>query len=568
MRGLRGCWAAGNGELGMKLLLITVVASLTLFVAGITTVYLTPPPERTGSKFVLRINADGPTPEAAATPEAEVAASPIENDQAPTEEAPPSSAGEYDVPPIASNDAPQAEDDAKAAEEEAQRDALEDLQRRFEERARAAQNQEPEPADTNIASSRAMENDAPDSADPEPVTPDRADTEPVDPRFAFPRQSVDEPSPDTSAPDRLAVSPLEAPAQPSPPQDAPQADNQLPDSRTTASTEDAAPAPGSPDDAALAKAFDATARQLENSWRATVRQTTPTIPVPPVPRKRAQSQPPIPRGTQSAAPPAPTDVKTAGTEQRNAAIGLFTGSTTPTGSALATPGGNQGAPRIAIIVRDLGLDERETYSAINSLRPEITLAFSPYGRDVKGWAMRARQSGHEVFAGVPMEPVSISVTDAAPNMLLASLPADENNRRLQWALDQIDGYKGVINIMGGKLAQSPDAIRPFMQALRERGLTYVDDGAAAHPYAIMLAAQLDVRYRVADGKVGARPSPTFIERELAKLEAIAREKGSALAVANADAETLRQLVIWTTTLESKSITLVHASQIVNAVNLQ
>jgi len=323
-------------------------------------------------------------------------------------------------------------------------------------------------------------------------------------------------------------------------------------------------------DAGLDTPSTAPVRAPDQAWRAiAVKQPSAAIPIPPVPKKRAQSQPPIPRDVSSATPQSVTDVKTAGAEERNAATALFAAATEAAGKPLPALGPTaDGQVRIAVIIRDLGLDERDTYSAINSLRPEFTLAFSPYGRDVKGWALRARQSGHEVFAGVPMEPSNIEVSDAAPNMLLASLPADENNRRLDWALSQVDGYHGVINMMGGKLAQSPDAIRPFMQSIKARGITYIDDGAAAHPYAIMLAAQLDVKYRVADAKVGVLPSPSSIQSELQKLEDLARQKGSALAVATADPETLRQLVIWTVGLQSRAIKLVHASQLVKPVNVR
>ncbi len=560
MRGLSGRWAAGSGRLGMKSLFVTVVASLTLFAAGITAVYLTPPPERTGSKFVLQINAAGE-----ATPEAGDVRPPRANEQALRTDPPADVAGESGAASVAANGPPDAAGASKPSDDVASRDALSDLQRRFDERTQPAQEQNPSPAtpsETSIASSRAMENSAPKAAS----------TGIDDPRLAFPR-APEEAKPEVRGADtdRLAASPIETPSQFSARETPVTSTSSLPDNAAVdrADTTPQAPAPGSVEDAALAKAFDATARQLENSWRTTAKQTIATMPTPPVPRKRAQSQPPIPRGAKSAAPQPATDVRTAGAEQRNAATTPLTATTGFVGKPLATPGAEpEGNPRIAIIVRYLGLDERDTYSAINALRPEVTLAFSPYGRDVKGWALRARQSGHEVFAGVPMEPVGISATEAAPYMLLASLPADENIRRLEWALDQIDGYQGVINIMGGKLAQSPDAMRPFMQTLQTRGLAYVDDGAAAHPYAIMLAAQVNARYRVADGKVGSQPSPSSIERELKKLEDIAKEKGSALAVANADAETLRQLVIWTATLPSKSITLVHASQIVKAVNLQ
>lgn len=172
-----------------------------------------------------------------------------------------------------------------------------------------------------------------------------------------------------------------------------------------------------------------------------------------------------------------------------------------------------------------------------------------------------------MFLGVPMEPAGGEPGADSPHMLLASESAEENLKRLDWVLSQVDGYGGVINIMGGKLAQKPDALRPFMQAVKSRGLTYVDDGAAAHPFAILLAAQLQLPYRVADGRIDDDPSSSAIHKRLQELVDIAREKGSALGVASANAETVRQIILWQASLPSQRIALVPASQIVVPMKL-
>lgn len=554
----------GNGKLDMKSLLITVVASVTLFAAALLTVYVTPAPERTGASYVLAISPD--------------ASSTDDNAATASDDARPSISSEQKIPPEseqAIDGSPRAPDDVASNQSDAPVD------RRFSGSA--------SPWDAPLDSpQQSPEFPDPRSARPGLGEPSTASSRAIDGlsdqrnsgavdnfdrRFSYPDAQDRPPSEREPAnAGEFANAAREAPSEASPGQGAGGIAEVQPDapSNPGSANSDAQEATKPGRDSRIETASPTPSRPQDDVWRATaVKDPTAAIPVPPVPKKRAQSQPPIPRGASSAAPQSLTDVRTAGAEERNAATALFAAATQAVGKPAPALGPNaNGQVRIAVIIRDLGLDERDTYSAINSLRPEFTLAFSPYGRDVKGWALRARQSGHEVFAGIPMEPANIAVSDAAPNMLLASLSADENNRRLDWALSQVDSYQGVINIMGGKLAQSPDAIRPFMQSIKARGITYIDDGAAAHPYAIMLAAQLDVKYRVADAKVGVLPSPSSIQAELQKLEDLAREKGSALAVAAADPETLRQLVIWTAGLQSKAITLVHASQLVKPINLQ
>lgn len=529
----------------MKSLLITVIASLTLFGAAVFTVHQTPAPERMGAKFVLRIN-PAETPSADRLPAADELQTSATNAQVAASDTPPDGRGDpsSSAPADAERLSPS---DAKARDGSSPWDA--------------AVNDRQPPYATDNAATFPNAGERPGA----PADSARETTSPVfDKRFDFPRDPAPLESNGRQSQQDLALAPGGSPAstafEPSAPSLNPNAGE---------------PSAMSPrlETADTGAAQAARAQPSTDEWRAsTVAQpTTPSIAVPPLPRKRAQSQPPISRDASSSVQPG-SEIKTAVGEQRNAAetstVFAAVNDAASGAKSLSPMRQNSNGPRIAIIIRDLGLDERETYSAINSLRPEITLAFSPYGRESKGWALRAKQSGHEVFIGVPMEPSNIAVSDAAPNMLLASLPANENMKRLDWVLSQIDGYQGVINMMGGKLAQTPDAIRPFMQTVKERGIAYVDDGAAAHPYAIMLAAQLDVRYRVADGKIGVQPSSTGMQRELQELEQIAKTKGTALGVASADPETLRQLVVWSAALPAKNITLVPASQIVSALKLQ
>jgi hypothetical protein len=72
--------------------------------------------------------------------------------------------------------------------------------------------------------------------------------------------------------------------------------------------------------------------------------------------------------------------------------------------AYARPFKASGRPRVAIVIGGLGLDPEVTRLAVESLPPEVTLAFSPYAPRLQEWINRARERGHEVLLEVPMEP--------------------------------------------------------------------------------------------------------------------------------------------------------------------
>ena len=113
--------------------------------------------------------------------------------------------------------------------------------------------------------------------------------------------------------------------------------------------------------------------------------------------------------------------------------------------AYARPPADVGdAPRIAIIVGGLGLNEAGTNQAIDLLPGQVSLALAPYGTDLQNWAGRARQAGHEVFLQVPFEPLDFPAVDPGPHTMLVDAPVAENLDRLSWLMSQFTTYAGIV----------------------------------------------------------------------------------------------------------------------------
>ena len=148
---------------------------------------------------------------------------------------------------------------------------------------------------------------------------------------------------------------------------------------------------------------------------------------------------------------------------------------------------NEARPRLAVIVGGLGLNVEATQAAIK-LPPEITLAFLPYGRNVAHWLAEARAAGHEVLLAVPMEPSGYPADDPGPRPLLASLPPEENMKRLEAALALAEPAVGITNHMGGRFLAAADQVEPLLGALSARGLLFVEQGAGANSTVARIAA--------------------------------------------------------------------------------
>jgi polysaccharide deacetylase 2 family uncharacterized protein YibQ len=221
--------------------------------------------------------------------------------------------------------------------------------------------------------------------------------------------------------------------------------------------------------------------------------------------------------------------------------------------------GAPGAPRVSLIVGGLGLNHNHTLAAINELPPEVTLSFVPYANDLQTWINRARAAGHEVLLELPMEAYDYPNVDTGPHTLLTTAKPEENVRRLNLLMGKASGYFGVTNYQGAKFATDARAATPVLKALKDRGLVFMHDGAAARSALPQTAQDTGLAFSVADRIVDAEPSADSIDRELLQIEALANQNGKAVGVGYAYPVTIETLRLWTQGLKAKGYQLAPAS---------
>jgi polysaccharide deacetylase 2 family uncharacterized protein YibQ len=212
-------------------------------------------------------------------------------------------------------------------------------------------------------------------------------------------------------------------------------------------------------------------------------------------------------------------------------------------------------PVIAIVVGGLGVGAAKTVDAILKLPAAVTLAFTPYGSDPAKLAERARAQHHEILLQIPMEPYDYPDNDPGPQTLMTTLAAEQNIDRLYWHLSRFQGYAGIANFMGARFVAMDTAMVPIVREAAKRGLGYFDDGLA-RSVAPSLAAAQAMPFAKADVTIDAVPSLGEIDRALAKLEGLAKERGIAIGVASALPVSIERISVWTRTLESRGIMLV------------
>jgi polysaccharide deacetylase 2 family uncharacterized protein YibQ len=117
------------------------------------------------------------------------------------------------------------------------------------------------------------------------------------------------------------------------------------------------------------------------------------------------------------------------------------------------------------------------------------------------------------------------------------------------------GYIGVTNYMGEKFQSDLGSVAPMFEELKRRGLLYLSDGTTDVSVTDRVATALQLEYDVADVQLDAG----HIDRQLAKLEAAAKENGTAIGVAKAAPGTVKRIADWAGSLERKGLVLVPVS---------
>jgi polysaccharide deacetylase 2 family uncharacterized protein YibQ len=217
-------------------------------------------------------------------------------------------------------------------------------------------------------------------------------------------------------------------------------------------------------------------------------------------------------------------------------------------------------PRVGLLLAGVGLNQADSASAIRALPGRVTLAFSPYAAHPEKLLAAARSGEHEYLLSLPMEPQGFPLNDPGPQAMMANLPPEQNQQRLEWALSRLAGYVGATGALGTTLGERfaalPDQMNPVLTELAHRGLLYVDARPGAPPLPIAWGVAIDI---VIDDPATAAE----IDAKLAQLTRRATEKGSALGLATAVRPvTVDRIVAWTGRLAADGLALAPVSALV------
>lgn len=216
----------------------------------------------------------------------------------------------------------------------------------------------------------------------------------------------------------------------------------------------------------------------------------------------------------------------------------------------AAPAPAPRAPRIAIVIDDVGPDRAAAARAI-ALTAPVSIAILPYADASAAVSADAATAGHDVLLHMPMEPLGLA--DPGPNALRAGLSDAGLQARMLWAMARVPEAIGLNNHMGSRFTRDPRALRVALSAIADRNPVFLDSLTTGDSRGHGVARGLGLRALERDVFLDHVVDAESIAARLHEAEALARRRGWAVAIGHPHETTLEILEAWMSQARARGI---------------
>jgi polysaccharide deacetylase 2 family uncharacterized protein YibQ len=232
----------------------------------------------------------------------------------------------------------------------------------------------------------------------------------------------------------------------------------------------------------------------------------------------------------------------------------------PGAAAEHTPVPLHPKPRISLIIDDLGDSLRLGLRAVR-LPGDVTCAFLPHTTYARQLAIAAHRRAKEIMLHLPMQ--SEEGKALGPGGLTLNMTHAEFIRTVNSDLKSIPYVSGVNNHMGSLITQHPGDMLWLMQAInRHGGLFFVDSRTTEFTVAQRIAQESGVPNLRRDVFLDNDQRLAAIAAQFSHLIALAKRRGSAVAIGHPHPNTLRFLERELPRLSAEGIELVSISDLI------
>lgn len=196
-------------------------------------------------------------------------------------------------------------------------------------------------------------------------------------------------------------------------------------------------------------------------------------------------------------------------------------------------------PRLAIIIDDIG-NNRPVAEQLIALDLPLSFSVLPFTINADHLASLAAARGRDVMLHLPMEAID-SRLSPGPGALMLSMSKETLLATLNRDLGTPYRPIGVNNHMGSRFTENQADMRVVLEALKERGLFFVDSETSAKSIAYRTAKELGVKAARRDIFLDNTPQVTSILAQIGKAIIFAQRHGQAIAIGHPRPSTLEAL---------------------------
>ena len=218
--------------------------------------------------------------------------------------------------------------------------------------------------------------------------------------------------------------------------------------------------------------------------------------------------------------------------------------------------------RIAIIIDDIGYQDRELIQKFCALTQRVTLSIFP-GETRSVWAAkRAVAEGHEVMIHLPMEPIDYPERDPGPSAIFVDDPEEKIRTLTRKALVSIPYARGVNNHMGSRVTENREAIGSVLKEIQRAKFFFVDSVTSPQSVAYDVAQEMGVTSGRNALFLDREEETTAVEQALYRLAQQARREGTVIGIGHPKPATLAALQRVLPELEREGIVFIRAEDAV------
>lgn len=207
---------------------------------------------------------------------------------------------------------------------------------------------------------------------------------------------------------------------------------------------------------------------------------------------------------------------------------------------------------ISLVMVDYGLSKTASRQAVEKLPDTVTLALSPYAQDSQQWTTAARQDGHEVWLGLPLQSKEYGQNDTGAQTLLVNGSIETNKARLMMSLGKATGYVGVVDLDSPAFSNNAADLERIYNNITERGLALAQADTHDHLTAEYAKAR-KVPFIQNNLWIDEDPSPIAVAEHLKKLEQVALNGRIAVGFFHPYPAVIEAVAKWQTNLDAQSL---------------